>query len=180
VSESLRGRLIVAAPDLEDPNFEHTVILMLAHDQHEGALGVVVNRPSEVAMVSGLRGWDRLAAPPRHVFVGGPVEQTAVIGLARTRADGDGVEPVVDGAGVLDLALAPEDLGADVTSIRVFAGYSGWSAGQLELEILAGGWFVIEAEPDDPFSDEPEELWSRVLRRQGGLFRTAAEDPSLN
>ncbi len=180
MGESLKGRLLVAAPDLDDPNFAHTVVLLLAHDDAEGALGVVVNRPSDVEMVGALRDWDRLAAPPAFVFVGGPVEPTAVIGLARTHADGEGVEPVLDGAGVLDLALAPEDLGADVASIRVFAGYSGWAPGQLELEITAGGWFVVEARPDDPFSAEPDDLWSRVLRRQGGLFRTAAEDPSLN
>lgn len=177
---SLRGRLVVAAPDLVDPNFAHTVVLLLAHDDEEGALGVVVNRPSDVEMEGALRGWGRLAAPPPFVFVGGPVEPTSVIGLARTRADGAGVEPVIDGAGVLDLARTPQDLGAQVASIRVFAGYAGWAPAQLESEIAAGGWFVLDADPDDAFSDEPEGLWARVLRRQGGLFRTAAVDPSLN
>lgn len=177
---SLRGRLLVASPDLTDPNFAHTVVLLLAHDDREGALGVVVNRPSEVEMAGALRGWGELAAPPSYVFVGGPVEPGSVIGLARTRADGEGVDPVLDGAGVLDLARPPEELDADIVRIRVFAGYSGWGAGQVEMEIAAGGWFVVGATPDDAFSDEPGELWSRVLRRQGGVYRTVAPDPTLN
>ncbi|MGH8991067.1 MAG: YqgE/AlgH family protein [Acidimicrobiia bacterium] len=191
---SHRGRLLVATPELGDPNFERTVVLLLEHTP-EGAVGVVLNRPSGTPLSEAgadWNGWDAFAAPPDVVFVGGPVARTAVIAVARSvdKPGGSGLSPednrpegfqavLGDLVGIIDLAVEPRG----VEAVRLFAGYAGWGGGQLEGELAAGGWFVLDALPDDPLSPEPEELWREVLRRQGGrlaLFATCPPDPSLN
>ena len=190
VFESLKGRLLVATPDLGDPNFFRTVVLMLEHTP-DGAVGVVLNRPTETELgeaATDWEGWDELAAPPAVVFVGGPVSQTAVICVARRSderpapeidAEAEGFQPVVGPLGVADLRRPPDA----VKAARIFAGYSGWGAGQLEGELAAGGWFVLDAVPGDVLTDQPDELWAQVLRRQGGrlaLFAACPPDPTLN
>ncbi|MFN2556059.1 MAG: YqgE/AlgH family protein [Nitriliruptorales bacterium] len=179
VETTLTGRLIVAAPPLVDPNFRRCVVLLLHHGA-DGALGVILNRPSEVAVAVTLQDWDRFAAQPSVVFVGGPVEPNAVIGLGCRRGsmDVEGWQQVIGELGMLDLSRSPDEIGLD--EVRLFAGHAGWAAGQLEAEVAAGSWFVVEAEPGDAFSSEPEGLWQHVLRRQGGVYRTFPHDPSLN
>lgn len=176
---SLTGRLIVATPPLLDPNFRRCVVLLLHHGS-DGALGVVLNRPSEVAVAVTLEDWDRLAARPSVVFVGGPVESNAVIGLGCRREDVpvEGWTHVTGMLGMLDLSRSPDELGVD--EIRLFAGHAGWAPGQLEAEVAAGSWYVVEAEPRDAFCSHPTDLWRHVLRRQGGIYRTIPRDPSLN
>jgi putative transcriptional regulator len=177
--ESLAGRLLVATPALADDNFAHAVVLLLDHTD-EGALGVVLNKPSEVPVSQALPEWEVLAAPPDLVFVGGPVQQEALVALAPVAGELPGTEPVVPGIAIVDLEGDPVVLAADIDHVRVFVGYAGWSGGQLEAEIEAGGWFVVDSAPADPFTDAPEALWQTVLRRQGGVFRTVPENPNLN
>lgn len=179
VETSLTGRLIVATPPLLDPNFRRCVVLLLHHGVG-GALGVVLNRPSEVAVALTLQDWERLAAQPPVVFVGGPVEADAVIGLGCRREDVpvEGWKQVSGALGMLDLSRSPDELGID--KIRLFAGHAGWAAGQLEAEVTAGSWIVVEAEPKDVFCSHPSDLWWHVLRRQGGIYQTFPHDPSLN
>jgi putative transcriptional regulator len=184
VSDSVRGRLLVATPTLLDPNFFRTVVLVLEHGA-DGALGVVLNRPSETAVGESLEDWNSLASDPGVVFVGGPVSPEAAIGLARTGTPDhtDGWAPLFGHLGTIDLGRAPVDLPVDVQNLRVFAGYAGWSAGQLDGEVESGGWFVLDAAPDDAFTSAPGSLWASVLRRQGGrlaMFATAPPHPSLN
>lgn len=182
----LKGRLLVANPAMPDPNFHRTVVLMLAH-QDDGALGVVLNRPSDLDVDSPLPRWERLVADPPVVFVGGPVAPGAAICLARVPdppAPGDGGwVPLVGELGTLDLEGDPDDLAMSVDAIRVFAGYAGWGPGQLEGEIEADAWFVVPAEANDALSGDPEQLWKRVLRRQGGTLALLAaypNEPTLN
>jgi putative transcriptional regulator len=182
----LKGRLLVATPLLEDPNFDRAVVWLLEHGD-EGALGVVLNRPSELPVADPLPGWAELAGRLPVVFVGGPVSANAVIGLARMDARApvlDGVWESVDGpVGVLDLAADPALVAPAVGTLRCFAGYAGWSPGQLEAEIDDGAWFVVDADPGDPFTDQPGRLWRSVLARQPNeLARLALvpDDPTLN
>src|SRR5262245_28343632 len=180
MSESARGRLLVATPDLKDPNFARTVVLMLEHGD-EGALGVVLNRPIDLPVSDVLPDWADLTSAPACLFVGGPVAPTAVIGLGR--GVGDVFQPLFDGLGTLDLESDPAGVAATMAGLRVFVGYAGWSPGQLDDELTAGGWLVGDLEPEDPFSTDPSSLWRSVLRRQGGriaMFAAAPEDPSTN
>lgn len=166
-SAPTRGRLLVAGPPLEDPNFRRTVVFMIEHNE-EGALGVVLNRPSPIDLADAVPQWAELAANPPAVFIGGPVEQGAVLGLGRLVAEDppEGLTPVHAGIGVLDLEADPVRLVGDVGGVRLFTGYSGWGPGQLEDELAMGGWFVVDAEPDDVTTTEPDDLWRAVLRRQ--------------
>jgi putative transcriptional regulator len=184
VSESIRGRLLVASPTLYDPNFFRAVVLVLEHGD-DGALGVVLNRPSETAVGDTLPEWLGLATDPGVVFVGGPVSPDAAIGVARTGTTEhtDGWAPLFGHLGTVDLGRAPVELPVEVQSLRVFAGYAGWGEGQLDGELDAGGWFVVDPAPDDVFASEPADLWAAVLRRQGGrlaMFASAPPHPSLN
>lgn len=181
------GRLLVANPLLADPNFDRTVVLLLAYSE-EGALGVVLNRPSETEVGVPLAPWEDLASTPAVLFVGGPVQHQSVICLARPeRARGpgpvEGFTPVTPEVGTLDLDLDPGVVGASFRQVRIFAGYAGWAAGQLEREIDAGAWWVVDAEGGDPFSVDPDNLWKHVLRRQRPPLAYVAfypDDPVAN
>jgi putative transcriptional regulator len=184
------GRLLVATPLLDDPNFRRGVVLVVEHDPQEGTLGVVLNRPTEVPVDQVLPPWATLVTGPSVVFQGGPVALDSALALARVPGMEDplgwraldGV-PAGSRLGLVDLDAPPEVLAAEVTEFRVFAGYAGWGAGQLRSEIEEGAWFVLPGDPDDVFIDDPEHLWRLVLRRQGGdlaLVATFPDDPSLN
>ncbi len=180
IGMSLAGRILVARPDLEDPRFNATLMLLLEHGS-EGALGVVINRPSKLELADAFPDWEDMGADPNVVFAGGPVDRDALIALGRpAQMDGD----LVLGAHPVDLDDQPALVEASgVSAIRVFAGYAGWDAGQLEGEIANDDWWVVEATIDDLFTGDPDGLWARVLRRQGGELAWYAHfptDPTLN
>ena len=180
-----QGRLLVATPHLADPNFSRTVVLLLAHGD-QGALGLVLNRPTSTSLASPLPQWEDLASGPGVVFVGGPVTGGTIC-LARVRSEiavpDDAYLPLQGTLGTIDLEADPAFVAPWVEELRVFAGYAGWGAGQLEGEVDEGAWWVLDALPDDAFSDQPDGLWKRVLRRQGGKLALSSylpADPSLN
>jgi putative transcriptional regulator len=176
VSEHLGGHLLVATPLLVDPNFWRSVVLVLQHDGDEGAIGVVLNRPTLERVETHIPVWGAVAAEPGIVHFGGPVEPQVAIGLAT----GQGGEPTgVPGLSIVDLETSPPP---ELSVVRVYSGYAGWGVGQLEAEIEEGSWYVVPAAPDDPF-DRPEGQWSRVLRRQQGylsLVSSFPDDVALN
>ena len=183
--ESLTGQLLVATPALKDPNFDRTVVLLVAHEPG-GALGVVLNRATEVPVTEVLGTWGSMARDPAVLFEGGPVQPESAICLARMRSGGAsmaGFHRVSGLVGTVDLSIDPESVRGNVDGIRVFAGYSGWSPGQLEEEISSGSWFVCDGLPGDAFVPRPDDLWPMVLRRQGGIMAAVAifpADPTLN
>jgi len=182
---SLTGQLLVATPSLRDPNFERTVVLLVAHEEG-GALGVVLNRATEVPVSEVLGAWGALARDPAVIFEGGPVQPESAICLARARSGTGtlrGFNRVSGVIGTVDLSGDPETLRDAIDGVRVFAGYAGWSPGQLESEISTGSWFVFDALPGDAFVPRPDDLWPMVLRRQGGIMAAVAlfpADPSFN
>jgi len=182
---SLQGRLLVARPMLVDPNFARTVLLLLAHGD-QGAIGLVLNRPSSTSVGSPLPEWEELASGPAVVFLGGPVSEGTIC-LARVSSEvsvpGTGYLPLEGSLGTVDLEAGPALVRPWIERLRVFAGYAGWSPGQLEEEIEAGAWWALDAVDDDVFGDDPSTLWKRVLRRQGGdlaLVAAYPADPTLN
>lgn len=152
------GRLVVAAPELIDPNFYRTVVFLIQHD-HEGAVGVVLTRPSQSPVVEHLPALAGSARDPAVVFVGGPVEPAVAIALEAR--DDPTVPTALAGVGLVDVTTS-----SDPGPCRVFSGYAGWGAGQLEAEIAEHAWYVVDAEVGDVFDEDPESLWSKVLRRQ--------------
>ncbi len=182
---SLTGRLLVATPALKDPNFERTVVMLVAH-QTAGTLGVVLNRATEITVAEVLDGWGGLAGDPSVVFEGGPMQPDSAICLARTRTPLGrlaGFNRVSGSVGTLDLSQDPAAIQDKIIGVRVFAGYAGWDEGQLEQEIKTGSWFVFDALPGDAFVTRPDDLWPMVLRRQGGLMAAVAifpADPTMN
>lgn len=166
---------MVATPHLIDPNFYRTVVLVLQHDD-EGTVGVVLNRRTGEKVGDHLPDWEARSAPPGYVHYGGPVEPAMAIGLALTR---HGEPTGVPGLSLVDLSQPPEQTGP---TVRIYSGYSGWGEGQLEAELATGSWYVVQAAPEDPFSD-PADQWRRVLRRQPGylsLVSTFPDDVRMN
>jgi putative transcriptional regulator len=182
-SRPLVGRLLVAAPPLQDPNFFRTVVLVLDHDEH-GALGLVLNRPGELVASDVVPRLAPLLEDAAVLFVGGPVQQEGVIGLAEYLDPATvGAEPVVGPVGVLDADLDPDDLHEAIARVRAFQGYAGWGPGQLEGELGEEAWIVAPAHASDAFDDEPSTLWRRALERLGGRYAMVArmpEDPRNN
>jgi putative transcriptional regulator len=189
-SDPKAGKLLVATPLLGDPNFRRTVVLIVEHETSEGTLGVVLNRPTPIPVAQVLDQWTDLASDPSVLFKGGPVAPTSALALALIPGTD---EPLgwraLDGApalarlGLIDLDTPPSVLAPAIQSLRVYAGYAGWSPGQLEGEIDEGAWHVVTAEPGDVFDPDPESLWRTVLRRQEGelaFLATYPEDPGLN
>lgn len=186
VAEIVAGRLLIASPALADPNFARTVVLLLDADD-TGALGVILNRPSRMPVESILPEWVERLPRPDVIFSGGPVSGDSALAVAYTGApvagELDGFRPVFDRVGIVDLDTPVDQLSGVVDGLRVFAGYAGWGAGQLEDEIAEGAWFSAASTHADVFGDRPEQLWSQVLRRQPGELAwvsTMPADPSLN
>lgn len=193
--DDLTGRLLVAAPsertsaaesgDEDDADvFERSVVLVLHHDD-EGAHGLVLNHPLSAEVDSVLPGWQEHVNAPPQVFQGGPVSLDTALGLVRMPgiSESVGIKRLFGAVGLVDLDAPPLVVVPEVAGIRIFAGYAGWGAGQLEGEIDGGSWFVVEAEADDAFTLEPTQLWSSVLQRQRGMLRFLSSyppDPSLN
>jgi putative transcriptional regulator len=176
------GSLLVAAPGLLDPNFRRTVIYIIEH-RDRGSLGVVLNRPSDVTVGDVLPSWAPLSAQPPAVFVGGPVEGETALCLAAVRTGHDpatveGLIAVRGPVALVDLDGDPVAIAPRLRGLRVFAGYSGWDAGQLPGEIARGDWIVVPALPDDVLTHRDSGLWGHVLRRQGMPLSLLATYPA--
>ena len=181
--ESLAGQLLIAAPTLLDPNFQRTVVLVTAHDEN-GAMGIVLNRPADATVDEALPELTPLVDDGEAiVHVGGPVEQSAVMALAEFEDPEEAAAIVFGNVGFVQADGDTLLVAAATRRVRIFAGYAGWGAGQLEAELEEEAWFVGAPAPDDVFTSSWGGLWSEVLRRMGGqhaLVATMPPDPSLN
>jgi putative transcriptional regulator len=181
VMDNLRGHLLIAGANIFDPNFRRTVILVAEHDDN-GAVGVILNRPAETTVREAVPLLAPLVPLDEKVYVGGPVEPNAAVVLADFSDPTDQAQQVMGSVGFLR-AEVETDIVERIDRARVFAGYAGWAPGQLEGELAGSDWIIEPAQPDDVFSDDPEELWSAVLKRKGGKFHLLASmplDPTTN
>ncbi len=185
MSDPLVGRLLVATPLLEDPNFRRTVVLILDHSGG-GAMGIVVNRPRREQVALVLPDWQPYVTAPAVLFQGGPVGLDSALGLVGVPGDDDepvGVRRILGSIGLVDLDIPPQVVAGGVAGIRIFAGHAGWGSGQLESEIEEGAWYTVDAEARDAFTDTPQDLWRTVLRRQRGdlaFMSSYPDDPTDN
>ena len=179
--ESVRGQLLIAGPALLDPNFWRTVVLMIEHTA-DGALGLVLNRPSETTVGEAVPQLEELVDPEEQLFIGGPVQPSAVIVLAEFEDPTDAALIAFEDIGVLGTGSPPEEL-AGVRAGRAFVGHAGWGPGQLDSELERGDWILEPARRQDAFTGTPPDLWSEVLIRKGGSYALIARmppDPSVN
>jgi putative transcriptional regulator len=180
--ESVRGQLLVAGPALLDPNFWRTVVLVVEHTE-DGALGLVLNRPSETSVGEAVPQLGDLLDPQERLFIGGPVQPSAVIVLARFENAADAALLAFDDVGVLGTGPSSAELSAGVQAGRAFLGHAGWGPGQLDGELERGDWILEPARREDAFAAKPRELWPQVLTRKGGSYALLARmpaDPSMN
>ena len=179
------GTLLVAAVGLSDGVFDGAVVLLLDADEN-GTVGVVLNRVSEVDLDRALPQWEHLVSIPQALFDGGPVSQQGAVCLARPLDPEDeppGWRRLFRQVGLLNLDTPVEIAEGAYSDLRIFAGYAGWDAGQLEAELTAGMWYPVPSQEGDAFDPAPATMWRRVLRRQGGdlaLFSTWAPDVDDN
>ena len=162
------------------------MVLLLDVDD-DGALGVILNRPSPVAVAEVLDPWAEACDQPEVLFQGGPVSADGALAVARVADDApslEGFRPIGAGAiGLLDLERSPADFGPALVGLRIFAGYAGWGAQQLADEIEEGAWHVVPGSIDDAFCEDTTTLRRDVLKRQPGelaWLATRPADPSAN
>jgi len=179
--DTLQGQLLIASPSLLDSNFRRAVVLVTEHTD-DGAAGLVLNRPSPASVLELVPELEPLVEDDEPVWLGGPVQPNAVLVLGEFVDPDDAAVPLFDSLGFPSLE-EPEDVVPATTRRRVFAGYAGWGAGQLESELGREDWIIEPAQADDAFTDAPDNLWADVLRRKGGIYELVAripEDPSVN
>lgn len=178
--DTLRGRLLISNGSLFDPNFRHTVVLVVEHGE-DGALGLVLNRPAPATISESVPQLSDLVDAQDNIYIGGPVQPEAAVILAEfnpTSVPDEQLLANISLVGEVDLENT-----AGITRARVFGGYSGWGPGQLESELEHNDWFVEPARAEDVFTDDPAHLWHQVLERKGGRFAMLARmpfDPSQN
>jgi putative transcriptional regulator len=180
--DSLRGKLLVASPALLDPNFSRTVVLIAEHGE-DGAMGIVLNRTSDMEVGEAATPLAGLVEPGEPVYSGGPVQPSAVMIVAEFDDADAAAALVVERVGFVSADADFDTLGDAVRRVRVFAGMAGWGPGQLEAELERDDWIVEPAAADDVFAADPDALWSTVLERKGGQYALVARmppDPSLN
>ena len=180
-----KGIFLVAAPSLRDPNFRQTVVLLCEHGD-EGALGVVVNRPTAMSVSEALPQVPILEGQRHVLFSGGPVQPNQVMMLYRLEQLPENSHHVFDGvclggdAGLVDRILTTSP-GRE--AFRAYIGYSGWGPGQLESEMQTGSWIPLPADPNIVFEKEPRLIWPDIVSTLGDDFKLYADmpfDPSLN
>lgn len=179
------GELLVASVDQGPNYFSRTVVLLLDADE-SGALGVVLNRVSEANLGEVLPQWPDLVSPPAQLFAGGPVSPNGAVCVAKLtnpHEEPPGWRRVLGDIGLLHLDTPTELARGTYSNLRIFAGYAGWESGQLEGELLRGDWYRVRSRDDDIFGSDQDDLWRRVLRRQGGemaMLSTWVEDADQN
>ncbi len=177
--DSTRGQLLIAGPSLADPNFFRTVILVIEHSD-QGALGLVLNRPSQTTVGEIVSELDPLVEPEDALWVGGPVAPSTLIVLAEFE---DATQAALIAFGDIGVLASDADGPPDVRRGRAFVGHAGWGPGQLDAELQRGDWIVEPAARQDAFTTDPDDLWSTVLHRKGGTYALVARmppDPSVN
>ena len=166
------GRLLIASRGLGDPNFSQTVVLLVEYGA-EGAVGFILNRPSKVALSRVMPRFEQSAAGATTAFLGGPVVTAgSMAALTRSGDAGAGARRIVEGVDLVRSRERLEELiasGVGTNRLRVYLGYAGWGAGQLDDETAEGAWRIVDGQADLVFDPNPDTLWQRQIRRTEAL-----------
>ncbi len=180
-----KGVFLIATPSLRDPNFRQTVVLLCEHGP-EGALGVVVNRPTEMNIAEVLPQVPVLEGQGHRVYAGGPVQKNSLLVLYRLNEEIEDAHPVLDGVylgGSMETLERILELPSEHESFRAYMGYSGWGPGQLETEMESGSWLTMPARSQLVFDEDATQLWGEVIRNFGEEYQVYAHmplDPNMN
>ncbi len=178
------GQLLISAQVGGGDYFDRSVVLVLEHDD-DGTVGVVLGKVSDEPIPDTLSDWVPLLSPPAALYEGGPVNQDGLLVLAQLASPASsppGWQRLFDDVGVINLSMPLEVFDGAFAHVRMFLALAGWSAGQLESELIRGSWFRTMARTEEVFG-VPDDLWRRVVRRMGGAvgrWSTWTEDPQLN
>ena len=171
-----RGKFLVAQRSLVDPTFFEAVVLLVDYDAH-GALGVVVNRPTDVPLTAALPEVKELRKRKDRVFLGGPVARDRMVLLLRAAAAPPQSVLLFDTVYATgSLAALRRSIGRG-EAVRAYAGYAGWGPGQLDAEVARGDWLIGPADGKAIFDDPPNAVWSNFVERFAGNW--AALPPAL-
>jgi len=157
-----KGKLLVATELVRGEVFAQTVILLLHYDEH-GAIGIVVNRPTDIEPEELVADIEAFSAYSGTLFWGGPVRMDSLLALLRTDTPPEEAEAIVDSVYQVRIDDELKDIPADLASLRFFIGYAGWGAGQLDREMDRGSWHVVPASDEHIFAEDPRALWKRLM-----------------
>ena len=161
------GKLLVSSRDLSDPNFAESVVLLIRYDE-QGTLGLMINRRTRAPISRIIQNLDTGKYKSDPIYIGGPVEMTAVFGLFRSRKKPDeGTSVLREVYLVSSKALLEKTLAATSgpSDLRLYVGYCGWAGGQLENEVRQRGWWIFDASAGVVFDPDPGSVWSRLIAR---------------
>jgi putative transcriptional regulator len=164
------GRILIADRYLEDSNLAEAVIFLISYDK-DGAMGLVLNRRTDVPVARALKSLKEAASHDEPVFLGGPVDGTGVLGLFRTSDKPSGAKQILPGVYLLaSKELLQKTLTGNASSntFRIYMGYAGWGPGQLESEVGQGAWKTMTGNADKIFDPDPDTLWTRLIHEMEG------------
>ena len=157
-----KGMFLVAAKDLRDPNFVRTVVLLVQYGE-EGAVGLVLNHPTDVGLSEAFPGMEE--EPGNMIHIGGPVARDQIMFLIRPDVpEARTVHVLEDIFFTGDMSAVMSLAGTAGAEIRAYSGYAGWAPGQLDAELARGDWILVEGNPSDVFASAPEGLWGRLIQ----------------
>ena len=162
------GKLLVASRDLGDPNFAKTVILLVHYDEEKGAVGLVINKRTDVPISRVFHDLKEAGSRKDPVYIGGPVELNSVLALLKSAKKPDGADRVFSDVYLIsdrDLLTKTLASSAEATVFHTYIGYAGWQTGQLEHEVELGAWHILPADAGTVFHADPDSVWERMIRR---------------
>lgn len=181
VKELKRGIFLIAAPELPDPHFRHTVVLLVTYEK-QGAVGLIINRPTDIPLGQALPNLKGIESLPSALFLGGPVGQDQIMALLRSRKPLDETQNVFDDvyvAGSLKPLAETLKNPNPEKNLRIYSGYAGWGPGQLDREVTHGDWIITTADSVTIFSENPTEMWLELFKRGEKIQVDAGEILSM-
>src|SRR5579862_3885553 len=176
------GIFLVASRDLGDPNFAHAVVLLVHYDDENGAMGLIINRQTDVPLSKIFEDLKEAKGRADPIYVGGPVETGTVLALVKSTSKPEDAERVfgdvylISSKALLEKTLAD---GIEASQFHAYLGYTGWAREQLEHEVELGAWHILPADTGNVFHPDPDSVWPRLIRRTEMRIAQAYSDRNV-